>query len=67
MVYNAETFVLIGSIGLASWMAAGFISVIGYSNPFRSKAHVFDLAAVILCGLGALLGVAMVVGIIAVE
>ncbi|MGV1873727.1 hypothetical protein [Agrobacterium rosae] len=63
MFYSTETFVLIGSIVLASWMAAGFISVIGYSHLFRSRVHVFDLAAITLCGLGAILATAMLVAL----
>jgi hypothetical protein len=65
MLSNTETFVLIGSIGLASWMVAGFISVIGYSHPFKPSAHVFALAVIILCGLGTILGAAMLAAIIA--
>lgn len=59
-----ETLALPDSLALASWMCAGLISVVGYSHSLKSSSQIFDIAANILCGIGAILGAAMMLSLL---
>lgn len=59
-----DTFVLLGSLALASWMCAGLVSAVGYSHSLKPHSNLFDVAALILCGIGAILGAAMLLSLV---
>ena len=61
---ETETFVLLGSLALASWMCAGLVSAVGYSHSLKPRSHIFDTVAIILFWTGAILGAAMLLGLL---
>ena len=60
---DSQTLVLIGSIGLASWMLAGFISIVGYTHAYKSWRSLSTRFATGLVILGATLETVMLIGI----